>query len=786
MSFENPENDLGGKGNEVTAIPSVSTQAESDTPLYQPLDARYIRLLKLLPGSGPDPIRIQLQSASLEDPGPYTALSYVWGDAKVDRRTIYSGDIELSVTANLFHALCRFRDVSETRTWWIDAVCINQSSITERNQQVSLMMEIYAKAEETVMWLGEDGHPNLEMMFKVAKARHEYARSKHIIERPGGKTPVFLYSNDLESMNIVANIRDRYASRWISEDARRHFVSPDPDPKLVTVAFRDLETGETNSGPEYVILALNFDKARVQTAGKESFPDFYNFLLEAIKPADFDLTEAQSADILSGLDYIASRTYWRRAWIVQEAIVSKKATLVCGKHEIDFDVFCSVYGYERSTEFDVKNVVLDDMRISDGQSFLRILMQVINQPSDHISINFMSLLETMTQIGFHRIRGQSKQLRDLTLGHLMGVFGEQSATDPRDLIFSLVGLLKHFSELPLQLQWAETSIDYALDVQTVFKKAAQHIVDSYPKHRIDNQPRRDYILSFVKFDLSRDDTSLPSWIPNWTATRGASNVLFAEDDPQIDTLIEYDANVQGDHLVLSGHIVGTVSMSTDIGDDDNFYNEIDLYNTVVEQNLGTRYGSQADRFRAFWRTIVADNPISMRATDGDDIVTSKPDALRSWITLCAENCQKLQQIWPHRLKLRRILGPLIAHTKDKNKQGEKSYLLLRKLLDHIHIPVEMIEEAFKQENDLAWSPTEAGVPRQFIITERGFFGTGLPGVEVGDVVAILAGSGNPWYLRKQGDHYTVIGKGWIHGLMYRDDEYHMRGWRDRIVTILLR
>ncbi|KAF3070084.1 hypothetical protein CFAM422_006882 [Trichoderma lentiforme] len=784
MSFENPENDLGGKENEVAAIPSVSKQAESDTPLYQPLDAGYIRLLKLLPGSGPDPISIQLQSASLEDPGPYTALSYVWGDAKVDRRTIYSGDTELSVTANLFHALCRFRDVSETRTWWIDAICINQSSITERTQQVGMMLEIYTKAERTVMWLGEDAHPNLEMLFKVAKARHEYARSKHIIERPGGKTPVFFYSNDLESMKIVVNTRDRYISRWVSEDARRLYTSPDTDPKLVTVAFRDLETGETNSGSEYVILDLDFDKARVLKAEKESFTDFYTFLLEAIKPAEFDLTDAQCIGILSALDYVASRPYWRRAWIVQEAIVSEKATLVCGKHEIDFDVFCLVYGYERSTELDVKNVILDDVRIFDFQSSLGMPMQVKNQSSDHISINFRSLLETISQIGLYRTRGQSKQMRDLTLGHLMGIFGEQLATDPRDLVFSLVGLLRHFSKLPLQLQWAETSIDYDLDVQTVFKKAAQHIVDSYPKHRIDNQPRRDYILSFVKFDLSRDDTSLPSWIPNWAANRGASKVLFAEDDPQIDTLIEYDANVQGDHLVLSGHIVGTVTMSTDIGDDENFYNEVDLYNTVVEQNLGTRYGSQADRFRAFWRAIVADNPISMRATDGDDIVPSKPDALRSWITLCLENCQKLQQIWPHRLKLRRILGPLIAHTKDKNKQGEKAYLLLRKLLDHI--PVEMIDEAFKQDNNLDWSPTEAGVPRQFIITERGFFGTGLPGVEVGDVVAILSGSGNPWYLRKQGDHYIVIGKGWIHGLMYRDDEYHRRGWRDKVEVIRLR
>ncbi|KAL7914152.1 hypothetical protein GGI35DRAFT_439590 [Trichoderma velutinum] len=412
-----------------------------------------------------------------------------------------------------------------------------------------------------------------------------------------------------------------------------------------------------------------------------------------------------------------------------------------------------------------------------------MLMQVMKGPSDQKPINFMSLLETVSQIGHYRRRGQSKQMRDLTLGRLMGVFGKQLATDPRDLIFSLVGLLRHFSELPFQHQWAKTSIDYSLDFQTVFKNAAKHIVDSYPKHRIDNQLRRDYILSFVKFDPSRDTTSLPSWIPNWTSNRGVSNVLFAEDNPQIDILIDYDANVQGDHLVLSGHIVDTVTMSTGIGHDEDFYNEVDLYNTVAEQNLGTRYGSQEDRFAAFWRTIVADNPIGMRVINGGDYASLKLDALRSWIALCAENYRKLEQIWSHRLKFRPILGPLIADMKEKNKQGEKSYSLSQRLLNHI--PVEIIEELFRQENDPTWSSTEAGGPRQFIITEHGFFGTGLPGVEAGDVVAILAGSGNPWYLRKQGDRYIVIGKGWIHGLMYRDDEYHKQGWSDKINTIRL-
>ncbi|KAL7941234.1 heterokaryon incompatibility protein domain-containing protein [Trichoderma barbatum] len=777
--------DLGAMENKVVAFPSANKEVKYGSYAYLPLVPRCIRLLTLLPGSDPDPISIQLNAASLENPGPYKALSYVWGDAIVGRRKIYVGGTMLCVTANLFHALCRFRHASEARTWWIDAVCIDQSSTIERSQQVIMMMEIYTKAEEVVMWLGEDGDPNLGMLFKVAEARHEYARCKRILQRPQGKTPVLLYNEDLELMRSVANIRDRYISQWLPQqgDTHPHYEPPKSDPSLVTVAYRDLETGEAHSGPEYIIFALDFDKARVGMAESEKFPCFVTFLMEAIKPAELDLTDAQSVDLLSGLNHIASRPYWRRAWIVQEAIVPNKATLVCGKHELDFDVFCMVYGFQRAIDLDVKNVCLDDVRVFNIRASLDMILQVTMKPTKNDSENFMSLLEIITRIGCHRARRQSKQMRDLTLGRLMEVFRGQNATDPRDLVFSLAGLLQHFSELPLQLQWAETSVDYSLDVQIVFKNAAKHIVDSYPRHRTDNQPRTDHILSFVKFDPSRVNISLPSWVPDWISNRDGSNVLFAEDDSQIDTLIEYDASVQGDLLVLSGHIVDTVTMSSSIGHDENFYFEVDLCSMIVEKNLGTKYGSHQAQFEAFWRTIVADSPIGMRAIDSDGSASLNHDALRSWVALCSENYRKLQQIWSHGLEFRRILGPRFAHMKEKNKQGDKADPFLQALLEYV--PMETIEEILQQEDDPKWSPTEAGVAKQFIITEGGFFGTGLPGVEVGDVVAILAGSGNPWYLRKQGEHYIVIGKGWVHGLMYKDDEYHKRDWSDKIETIRL-
>jgi len=39
---------------------------------------------------------------------------------------------------------------------WIDAICINQNDISERNNQVRQMGAIYSQASQVVVWLGEE------------------------------------------------------------------------------------------------------------------------------------------------------------------------------------------------------------------------------------------------------------------------------------------------------------------------------------------------------------------------------------------------------------------------------------------------------------------------------------------------------------------------------------------------------------------------------------------------------------------------------------------------------
>ena len=48
------------------------------------------------------------------------------------------------------------RNIDSSRVLWIDAICINQTDIPERNAQVSTMKRTYEEADRVLVWLGEE------------------------------------------------------------------------------------------------------------------------------------------------------------------------------------------------------------------------------------------------------------------------------------------------------------------------------------------------------------------------------------------------------------------------------------------------------------------------------------------------------------------------------------------------------------------------------------------------------------------------------------------------------
>jgi Heterokaryon incompatibility protein (HET) len=123
---------------------------------YGPLDEtkKEIRLLKFHPG-GTSFLVWELHIASLNDKPDYLALSHAWQRGEPNRAVEIEGRIFL-VTESVYLMLSHLQRRFPGESFWIDAICINQQSITEKNQQVPLMTEIFSTAKTVVIWLGND------------------------------------------------------------------------------------------------------------------------------------------------------------------------------------------------------------------------------------------------------------------------------------------------------------------------------------------------------------------------------------------------------------------------------------------------------------------------------------------------------------------------------------------------------------------------------------------------------------------------------------------------------
>jgi len=162
---------------------------------YEPLPSpTCIRLLEIVPCSDKSIIRCSLKTFELLDAPSYRALSYTWGDSNVKlssslnhapnlrkrpsdarsnadsgtsggtrgRSIICDGRL-VKVTSNLRDALRMLAGATSMPQmpktpayYWVDALCMDQSNIPERNDQVKRMGDVFRKADGIIVWLGQE------------------------------------------------------------------------------------------------------------------------------------------------------------------------------------------------------------------------------------------------------------------------------------------------------------------------------------------------------------------------------------------------------------------------------------------------------------------------------------------------------------------------------------------------------------------------------------------------------------------------------------------------------
>ncbi|KAF2671658.1 HET-domain-containing protein [Microthyrium microscopicum] len=170
---------------------SSRSSRSSGTSIHIPLDpdTRQIRLLSFRQQSGAV-LACGLRVFDLDDPElpDFIALSYTWGSPYAQHEIRING-APMEIRENLRSALDSIKmriirskrileengiDQSMTSTlpldkapdrwkyFWIDAICINQDYIPERNKQVAMMRDIYTCANFCLVWLGTECESSLQ------------------------------------------------------------------------------------------------------------------------------------------------------------------------------------------------------------------------------------------------------------------------------------------------------------------------------------------------------------------------------------------------------------------------------------------------------------------------------------------------------------------------------------------------------------------------------------------------------------------------------------------------
>jgi hypothetical protein len=131
----------------------MATYTTHSKLLHEPLPTTtsHFRLLEILQGD--DRIVCELTVWPIADAPSYCALSYTWGDQASTESITINGKVSV-VRTNCAYVLRQAFASRSSKYYWIDAICIDQTSTQEKNHQVAMMGQLYKRAAHVSACVG--------------------------------------------------------------------------------------------------------------------------------------------------------------------------------------------------------------------------------------------------------------------------------------------------------------------------------------------------------------------------------------------------------------------------------------------------------------------------------------------------------------------------------------------------------------------------------------------------------------------------------------------------------
>lgn len=203
--------------------------------------------------------------------------------------------------------------------------------------------------------------------------------------------------------------------------------------------------------------------------------------------------------------------WWTRAWVTQEAAVSRELILKCGEHEIPWSKYAA---------------------------FTSNLLMAAN--THQVSGNLGQGLGYVVDLT--RLREAVSSGQPLPISHLVVWYRWRRATDPRDMVFSLLGLSTDCQDSALLYA------DYSPSITLV------DVSLTLVEHSIEKQN-----LDILCMNRGTPTPNWPSWIPDWTVyAEGKATEDNAMELSLMDSFIASFASVSSALDGPAGQVEGKV------------------------------------------------------------------------------------------------------------------------------------------------------------------------------------------------------------------------------------
>jgi hypothetical protein len=261
----------------------------------------------LHPGDFASPIQISLAEVRSQEEHDYEALSYTWATEDGDRKRssqIRCDGTRIWVTKNCELALRYLRKENSNRVLWVDAICINQKDSKERGHQVGMMRNVYSKATEVLVWLGESS--------KKMTTPNPVAPSLAAEEQD--TTPLLILETVVEQEQNNGNSTSVNGRSSLNRGS---------------IPVSDLFL-------DYLHQMIT-EMRRIQSSGQDPKS---SLLYQELQSQIYEASHGGLlTDLCRGLDDIRHRRWWSRLWVVQEVALARSATLICSNRAVSYDNF---------------------------------------------------------------------------------------------------------------------------------------------------------------------------------------------------------------------------------------------------------------------------------------------------------------------------------------------------------------------------------------------------------------------------------------------------------------